>query len=96
MATAIKNGQTITLSTTETAYELHVTSDRGLGQTTLVITFVSGSFQATVAAISAAPILNNTFATWSTTGDKVLLSFDPGTSNLRMRTASAGVVNVSW
>lgn len=96
MATTIKNGQTITLSTTETAYELGVTQDRSPDLTTVIITFVSGSFQATAAPISSAPILDSTYATWSTSGDKILLSFAPGLSNIRMKTASAGVVNVSW
>lgn len=95
MATVIKNGQTITLSTTETAYELSVNNDRSEGATVVVVTFVSGSFQATVAPVSSAPVLDATYATWSTTGDKVLLTVS-ATSNIRMRTASAGVVNVSW
>lgn len=97
MATAIKKGQSITLSTTETAYELDISQDRGLGETVVIITFVSGSFQATAAPITPlTAVLDSTYTTFSTTGDKVLLSINPATSNIRMKTASAGVVSVSW
>ena len=96
MATVIRNGQTITLSTSEVAYELSVTSDRPSdGPVVLAITLVSGTCQATVAPTSAAPILDSTYSTWSTAGDKFLLTIS-GNSTLRMKCASAGVVNVNW
>lgn len=97
MATVIRNGQVVNLSTSEVAYELSITSDRtATGPVTLAITLVSGTCQATVAPAARAPIIDATYASWSTAGDKILLTIDPGVSTLRMRCASAGVVNVNW
>lgn len=93
MAT-MKKGQEITLSTTEVAYEL--TGATSYPVTTLTILLVSGTMQYTVAPSTAAPILDSTYATYSTAGDKVLVDMQPGSSTLRLRCASAGVVRVSW
>lgn len=93
MATQIKNGQFVTLSATEVAYEIV-----GFQEKPLVLTFtlVSGTAQVTTAAVAAAPVLDTTYATWSTAGDKWVISINPATSTLRMKCASAGVVNVFW
>lgn len=95
MATKIFKGQAITLSTTEVAYELGGDVDADL--TTVTLLLVSGTLQyTTVAGVSETPVLNNTYATYSTAGDKIILTISPGSSTLRMKCASAGVVNVSW
>lgn len=88
----IKNGQFITLTTTEQAFEL--VGDRKDPET-LAITLVSGTCQATVASRAGAPVLDATYTTWSTAGDKILHTIG-GTSVLRVRCASAGVINVNW
>ena len=93
MATKIYNGQAITLSTSEVAYDLGSDTTQIV---TLALTLASGTCQATVAPILRAPILDATYATWSTAGDKFLLTIDNGVSTLRMKCASAGVVNVNW
>lgn len=93
MATTIKNGQTITLSTSEVAYIL-IGDARSIE--TLLITLQSGTAQATIASANADPVLDNTYAIWSTAGDKIILTIDRGLSTLRMKTTSAGVVNVNW
>jgi hypothetical protein len=90
----IKKGQAVTLSTSEVVYEL--SGDFNPTLTTLTIVLVSGTLQYTVAPSSAAPILDATYATYSTAGDKILVDMQPGSSTLRMKCASAGVVNVSW
>lgn len=94
MATKIYKGQDVTLSTTEVAYELG--GDVGFPLTTLNIVLTSGTLQFTVAPKNAAPILDNTYTTYSTAGDRILADMSPGVSTLRMKCASAGVVKVSW
>lgn len=90
----IKKGEAVTLSTTEEAYDL--TGDLEMPVTTVTLLLVSGTLQYGVAPRNVAPILDNTFATYSTAGDKIILTMQPGMSTLRMRCVSAGVVNVSW
>lgn len=93
MATKLKNGQVLTLSTTEGAYVLD--GDRRVPETIAVV-LVSGSCQATVVpGASETPVLDTTYATWSTAGDKFLLTV-AANSTIRFKTASAGVVNVNW
>jgi len=95
MATKIKKGQSITLSTTETAYELD--GDCAFPLTTVNILLISGTLQFTVVpGISETPVINATYATYSTANEKILVDMKPQGSTLRMRCASAGVVNVSW
>lgn len=94
MATKIYKGQAITLSTSEVAYEID--GDYAEGLATLTLLLVSGTLQYTVAPVKTPPILDNTYATYSTAGDKIIVSLSPGQSTLRMKCASAGVVNVSW
>lgn len=94
MATKILKGQAINLSTSEVAYELGGDADYPL--TTVTILLVSGTLQYTVASANAAPILDNTYATYSTAGDKIIFDMSRSLSTLRMRCASAGVVNVNW
>lgn len=93
-ATRIFKGQAITLSTTEISYELAGDCDPSM--TTINIVLVSGTVQATVAATDRAPILDPTYATYSTAGDKILMDMKPGLSTLRMKCVSTGVVNVYW
>lgn len=94
MATKIFKGQAITLSTTEVAYELG--GDIGYPLTTVNLVLVSGTLQVTAAPVSQAPVLDETYATYSTAGDKILIDIKAELTTLRMKCASAGVVNVSW
>ena len=94
MATKIYKGVDVTLSTSEVAYELAGSFDKPT--TTLTIVLKSGTMQQTVADASVAPILDSTYETFSTAGDKVITSMSPGADTLRMRCASAGVVIVNW
>jgi len=94
MATKIYKGQAITLSTEEVAYEL--AGDVATPLTTVNILLVSGTCQVTAAPTNEDPIIDVTYATYSTAGDKILLDMAPQTSTLRMKCASAGVVNVFW
>jgi len=94
MATKIYKGQAITLSTSEVAYEL--AGDVALPLTTVNILLVSGTLQVTAATASTAPILDATYATYSTAGDKIILDMAPQKSTLRMKCASAGIVNIFW
>lgn len=93
MAT-VKQGQFITLSTTETPYDL--VGDFDTPVVVVSLTLVSGTMQYAVEPRKAAPVIDNTYATYSTAGDKILVSVDPIKSTLRLRCASAGVVNISW
>lgn len=94
MATKIFKGQAITLSTTEVAYELG--GDVNAFLTTVTMVLVSGTVQYTVVPTKQDPVLDATYATYSTAGDKIIFDMQPESSTLRMRCASAGVVNVSW
>jgi len=71
MATKIYKGQAITLSTSEVAYEL--AGDVTFPTTTVNILLVSGTLQVTAAPTSTAPILDVTYATYSTAGDKIFI-----------------------
>jgi hypothetical protein len=94
MATQIRKGQSITLSTSEVAYEL--AGDTSL-ITDVLIVLVSGTLQVTAQpGRSETPVLNSTYTTYSTAGDKIIVSMQPGSSTLRMKCASAGVVSVTW
>lgn len=94
MATKIKKGQFVTLSTTEGVYELDGDTDPVL--TTVTIVLVSGTLQFTVTSgPSEIAVLNPTYSTYSTAAEKIVVSMS-GTSKLRMKCASAGVVNISW
>lgn len=90
-ATEIKSGQFITSTTTEQAFY----PDSG-GPTLLFIVVVSGSVQVASAPVTAndSPVINNTYATWSTAGDKILITVDPGDRHLRI--VGSGVVNVTY
>lgn len=94
MATKIYNGQAITLSTTETSYE--ISGDHVGPETVLTFVLISGTCQATITGIKENPVLDSSYATWSTAGDRWLMTISPGTSNLRMKCASSGVVNINW
>lgn len=95
MATKIYKGQSVTLSTSEVAYEL--AGDINFPLTTVILRLISGTVQATVAPTNAAPILDGTYTTFSTADLNLpLMDMAPGSSTLRMRCASAGVVHVTW
>jgi hypothetical protein len=94
--TKIKKGQAITLSTAETDYELDGSIEPS-SLTTVTILLVSGTLSYTVGPTpSEVPIMDATYATYSTAGDKIVVSLRPGLETLRMKCASAGVVNISW
>ena len=92
--TKIKRGQAVTLSTSETDYEL----DGAVSPiTTVTLLLVSGTLSYGVGPTpSETPIMDATYATYSTAGDKIIVSIAPQRESLRMKCASAGVVNVSW
>lgn len=92
--TKIKRGQAVTLSTSETDYELD-----GAVQafTTVTLLLVSGTLSYGVGPTpSETPIMDATYASYTTAGDKIIVTIAPQTETLRMKCASAGVVNVSW
>ena len=91
--TKIKQGYAVTLSTSEKAYEL---DGDVLPQTTVALTLVSGTLQYGVGDSGEVPIIDSNYATYSTAGDKIIVTLSPKTRTLRMKCASAGVVNVSW
>lgn len=93
MATQIRKGQSVTLSTSEVEYEL---AGDCAPMTDVLLLLVSGTLQVTVAPAGQAPVLNVNYTTYSTAGDKVIVSMKPGLSTLRMKCASAGVVSVTW
>lgn len=90
----IKQGQSITLTTTEVPYDLVGDFDSPVVVVTLLL--VSGTMQYAVEPRSVPPVIDNTYATYSTAGDKVIVSVDPIKSTLRLKCAAAGVVNISW
>lgn len=90
----IKQGQFITLSTTETGYDL--VGDFDTPVVPVLLTLVSGTMQVANAARDSSPVIDPTYSTYSTAGDKVIISINPIKNQLRGKTASAGVVNVSW
>lgn len=91
----IKNGQFITCSTTEQAFEL---SGDHKGIQVVACVVQSGTVQGGVADRTADPILDNTYTTQTTSDplNKFFLTVATGNGTLRFRTASAGVVGVSW
>lgn len=93
--TKIKRGYAVTLNTAETDYEL----DGAVTPiTTVTLVLVSGTLSFGVGPTpSEVPIMDATnYATYSTAGDKIIVSIAPQLESLRMKCASAGVVNVSW
>jgi len=92
--TKIKKGYAVTLSTSETDYEL----DGSVSDlTTVTILLVSGTLSYGVGPTpSEVPIMDANYASYSTAGDKIIVTIAPQRETLRMKCASAGVVNVSW
>jgi hypothetical protein len=90
-ATEIKSGKFITSTTTEQSFF----PDRG-GPTMMLLVLVSGSVQVASAAVSGndSPVIDNTYATWSTAGDKIIIEVDAGDRHLRI--VGTGVVNVTY
>lgn len=91
--TKIKQGYAVTLSTTEKAYEL---DGDVLPQTTVTLTLVSGTLSYGVGDMGEVPIMDANYASYSTAGDKIIVTLSPKTRTLRMKCASSGVVNVGW
>lgn len=91
----VKSGQQITLSTTEQNYDL--VGDTDSRATTVVLTLVSGDMIAAVGPkLPPTAIIDSTYGSWSTAGDKAVFTFSPALSNLRMKCTSSGVVKVNW
>lgn len=90
-ATVIKSGQFITSTATEQEFYPELG-----GRVLLYIVLVSGSVQITSSAEfeGDSPVINNTYATWSTAGDKILIEVEQGARHLRI--VGVGVVNVTY
>lgn len=83
----------MTLSTSEVTYFLDG-ARRDFEE--VLILLVSGTVSATTAdGSSEVPVMDATYASYSTAGDKIILTVGPN-STLRMKCASAGVVTVTW
>jgi hypothetical protein len=87
-ANVIKSGQFITSTATEQEFICEG------GPKPLFLVLVSGSVQVAVAAPNTAPVINNTYATWSTAGDKIIVEVDPG--DLHLRVIGVGVLNCTY
>lgn len=86
--TAYPCGALITSTTTETGFTIKGSYD-STKPVTLALTLVSGSVQLGVADQNTVntPIINQggiTHTTWSTAGDKILMTFDPVAEEIRM------------
>lgn len=87
----IKQGQFITLSATEQAFELDgAASDL---QEVLIILGSSVSLQLAVSA-SISPVIDATYSTYTESGLKLLVTIDPGKSTLRV--IGSGTINITW
>lgn len=89
--TAIKQGQFITLSSTEQSFYL----DGPVGELeeVLIILQSGASLQFAVSS-SVSPVIDTTYSTYTESGLKLLVTIDPGKSNLRVK--GTGVIDISW
>lgn len=87
----IKQGQFITLSSTEQAFELDGAA-RDL-QEVLIILGSSVSLQLAVSS-SVQPVIDNTYSTYTESGLKLLVTIDPGQSSLRVK--GSGIIDITW
>lgn len=94
--TAYPCGALITSTTTETGFTIKGSFD-ATKPITLAITLVSGSVQLGVADQDPVmtPIIDvgGTNATWSTAGDKILMTFSPVAEEIRMKGTATFAVN---
>ena len=87
-ANIIKAGQFITSTTTEQEFICEG------GPKTIALVLVSGSVQAGTAPPNTSPIIDPTYSTWSTAGDKLWFDLDPGDTHLRV--IGIGVLNCMY
>lgn len=94
--TAYPNGALVTSTTTESGFTIKGSLERT--PVTLALTLVSGSLQAGVSDQTDVftPIINVgvTHTTWSTAGDKFLITFDPVVEEVRVK--GTATVAVNW
>lgn len=87
-ANIIKSGQFITSTTTEQEFQCEG------GPKTVILVLVSGSVQVGTAPPNTPPVLNSTYSTYSTAGDRILIDIDPGDTHLRV--IGTGVLNCMY
>ena len=92
--TAYVNGSLVTSTTTEVGITIKGTYD-GSKPVTTAITLVSGSLQATVEPQSTVftPVITSAIQTWSTAGDKFLLTLDPNSDEIRIKGTATFALN---
>jgi len=94
--TAYPCGALITSTTTETGFTIKGSYD-ATKPVTLALTLKSGSVQLGVADQDPVmtPIINVGFThtTWSTAGDKILMTFDPVMEEIRMKGTATFALN---
>jgi hypothetical protein len=83
--TIYANGQIVTSTATEVGITVQGDFDAAVVVTAL--TLVSGSLQVGVAPKDDifTPIIGSNYTTWSTAGDKILKTFNPTMSELRIK-----------
>lgn len=91
--TQIKNGQLITSSATEQDLQPVGPFEEGTVQL-IQIELVSGSVQFGVGPTAGSPVIDATYATYSTAGQKTLRTIRAGAHNLRC--VGVGTFMVSW
>lgn len=87
-ANIIKSGQFITSTATEQEFICEG------GPKPLFLVLVSGTVQVGTAAPNTAPVINSTYGSWSTVGDKIIIEVDPGDTHLRV--VGVGVLNCTY
>lgn len=88
----VKNGTSFTSTSTEQEIELDGATEPDVQVLTLVL--ISGSVQLGVAARGISPVIDATYTTWSTVGDKIIKTVQNGKNNLRV--IGSGVISVNW
>lgn len=91
--TAYRNGALVT----STATEIGITIKGSFEPlTTLAITLVSGSLQATPEPQTTVftPVIDSSVQTWSTAGDKFLMTFDPNDEEIRIK--GVATFSINW
>lgn len=91
--TVIKKGQLITSTSTEQDLALAGPYEDGTVQT-VYIELVSGTVQFTTGPAEGSPVINATYRTYSTAGDKIILTVQTGKHNLRC--VGSGTFSVTW
>lgn len=88
--TPVKKGQTITATSTETAYSLASDHDQF---TTLFLTWISGSFAYTTGPTGGPPVIDGTFTTISAAAT-LPVSLDNGNTTLRI--SGSGTLRIDY